>query len=297
MKTTVYNDGNPRRRRRRAKRRYSRRRNEAANPRRRRRPARRHYRRNVAPATNPRRRRRGGYRRNPTNPDLNFSRILYATGGGALSRLAMRKIAGLREMVGGVPKLTGMHYAAALGAVYFGPDVAEILGATPDEARAFADGAAAIGGNMLLDQHLPELSAAHLMPFASPTPTGADVRGLRGAGAGGIGSKTNPMAFDEYKRAAGVGQLPASGVYVRGADGSVWWFPGRTQARAAIAGEARREIPDNARVGDVFRDTDTGERFRLVLDNGQRVLVPAVAAQRVGLGASYSDYYAAAAGR
>jgi hypothetical protein len=299
MRTTVYNDGNPRRRRRRAKRRYSRRRNEAANPRRRRRPARRHYRRNVAPATNPRRRRRG-VRRNPAgNPELNFSRILYATGGGALARLGMRKIAGLREMVGGVPKLTGMHYLTALGAIYFGPDIADILGATPEEARAFADGAAAIGGNMMLDQHLPELSAAHLMPFNSPTPTGADVRGIRGgAGAGGIGSKANPMAFDEYKRAAGMGQLPGGGVYVRGADGSVWWFPGRTQARAAIAGNSgAREIPDDARIGDVFRDTSTGERFRLVMDNGQRVLVPAVAGQRAGLGASYSDYYAAAAGR
>jgi hypothetical protein len=226
--------------------------------------------------------------------------MLYATGGGALARLGMRKIAGLREMVGGVPKLTGMHYLTALGAIYFGPDIADILGATPDEAKAFADGAAAIAGQLMVDQHLPELSSAHLLPFLSPTPTGADVRGIRGgAGANGLGaSRANPMAFDEYRRAAGMGQLPAGGVYVRGADGSVWWFPGRTQARAAISGPAgNREIPDNARVGDVFRDTDTGERFRLVLDRGQRVLVPVAAGQRAGMGATYAEYAAAAAGR
>lgn len=308
MRTTVLNPENPRRRRR-ARRRYVRRPNGAENPRRRRRrrmnaaenPRRRRYRRRYYrnAAENPRRRRRGyiARRRNPENPEINFSRIGYAVAGGVGVRLAMRKVAGKRETEGAERKLSTMHYVAALGTVYFAPDIAEAIGATPEEARAFADGAAAVAGNMMVDQHLRDFSAANLMPFDSPAPTGTDMAGLAGRGgmAGGLGStRANPLPYNQYMRLAGLGQLPPGGVYVRGADGSVWWFPSGARAgmRGAMGAAPRmRELPDNIRVGAMVRDTDSGERFVVGLDRGNKVLIPA-GAVRPGMGAGYGEYLA-----
>jgi hypothetical protein len=307
MKTTVLNPENPRRRRR-VKRRHVRRRNVAAavNPRRRRHYRRRHYR-NAAVALNPRRRRHYGRRRNPVNPELNLSRILYATGGGALTRFGMRKLAGKRVTEGGERKLDTMHYVAALGAIYFGPDIAEAIGGTPEESRAFADGAAAVAGQFLIDQHLRDFSAGNLMPFDSPTPTGTDLAGIaggRGIGAGaGLGTtRSNPMPYNRYMQLAGIGQLPPGGVYVRGQDGSVWWFPGRRAAgaRAAMAGIGAgngngrmRELPDHIPVGAIVRDTDTGERFLVGMDRGSQILVPV----KSGMGATAGEYFGLVAAR
>lgn len=311
MQTTILNPTNPRRRRR-ATKRTVRRRNAEANPRRRRRTARRRYYRNAE--ANPRRRRRGmSRRRNPaSNPEINFGRILYANGGGLLSRFAMRKIAGKRILEEGKYKLDTMHYISALGAIYFGQDIASAIGATPDEARSFSDGAAAVAGQMLIDQHMAAFSAEYLMPFASPTPTGDDMRGIgRGNGAAaiaGIGTRENPMPYDRYMKLAGIGQLPPGGVYVRGADGSVWWFPGsRGRAVAglgcagcslgagAAAPSGMRELPDHIRAGAVVRDTDTGERFVVGTENGKRVLIPAGGA--AGVGADSASYFGLVAAR
>jgi len=302
MRTTVLNPTNPRRKRR-AKKSYRRRRNVEANPRRRRRVYRRSYRRN--PVVNARRR-SYSRRRNPaSNPDLNLSRIAYATGGGVLARFGMRKLGGKRVTEGGERKLDMMHYVAALGSIYFGPDVAEAIGATPDEARAFADGAAAVAGQFIVDQHLRDFSASNLMPFDSPTPTGTDLAGIgRSSGIGGLGaSKSNPLPYKQYMQLAGIGQLPPGGVYVRGADGSVWWFPGRNGARTpALAGGGLgfsgctigagngkvRELPDYIAVGALVRDTETGERFVVAREGNQRVLIPQ---SHGGMGANQGDYF------
>lgn len=280
METTIVN---PRRRLpprdprtgmfRRAARRTSRRRNAAVlneNPRRRRRYAtRRGYRRNEIMNQNPTRRRR--IRRNPDG--FSFGRFLAAGLGGVGTRLVMRKLAGIRAADG---KLTTTHLLAAAGSIYVAPSVAEWLGASVEEQRAAQDGASAIVASLLIDQHADEFAAAHLLPFKSPAPTG-ETTGLIGTA-------------DQY---AELGQAPAGGTYVTGADGSVWWVPaGGVAGLGATDAQPRVEIPETAKVGDIIRQRSTGRRYRVGIDpaDGMLTLYPLREGTSGALGAADEEY-------
>jgi len=223
---------------------------------RRRAASRRGYRRNVPTvAPNPSRRRRS-IRRNPDG--FSFGRFLAAGLGGVATRFVMRKVGGVR---GPDRKLSTGNLIAAAGSIYFAPDVAEWLGASADEQRAAQDGASAIVASMLVDQHADEFSAAHLLPHLSPAPTG-DTTGL-------IGTE---------RQYADLGQAPAGGTYVTGADGSVWFVP----SAAGVAGlgamdqAPRVEIPEGTQPGDIIRQRSTGRRFRVGIDpaDGMLTLYP-----------------------
>jgi|GEM_PF-4562173 len=283
METTIVN---PRRRLpprdprtgmfRRASRRTSRRRNETLaneNPRRiRRRASRRGYRRNeIMPNENPRR--RPVYRRR--NPDgFSFGRFLSAGLGGIGTRLVLRKLGGVRGPDG---RLTTTHLLAAAGSIYIAPSVAEWLGANPDEQRAAQDGASAIVASLLVDQHADEFASAHLLPFKSPAPTG-ETSGLLGT----------------EQQYAELGQAPAGGTYVTGADGSVWWVPAAAgmQGLGALDAAPRVEIPETAKVGDIIRQRSTGRRYRLGIDpaDGMLTLYPIREGTAGALGAAEDEY-------
>jgi len=288
METTIVN---PRRRlpprgaggqfkKRAATKRYRRRSNPAPvdNPRRRRR---RSYRRRnaiaLAPAANPRR-----YRRRRMNPEgISLGRIVAAGLGATGVRLAARKIGGLRAADG---KLTGTHYLTMAAGIYVAPAVAEWLGADGAEQRAAQDGAAGVALSMLVDEHADDFSSKHLFPFRSPNPTGA-TEGILGYP--GL-SADNPLEAGEYERLAGLGALDAAGSYVRAPDGSVWYMPTPMQGVDGMdADETRVEIPADAKVGQIIRDSASGRRFKLGQDrDGSFLLFPLPAGSVSGIGAS-----------
>lgn len=221
---------------------------------------------------NPRRGRRRA-RRNPEG--INLGRIVSSGLGGVGVRLVMRKVGGVRPADN---KLSGTHYLAAAAAIYVAPNVASWLGASAEEQRAAQDGACGVALAMVTDQHADEFSAAHLMPFLSPAPTGETV-GMLGDGiAGGLGATPDrPMTQAAYAGLAQSGQLPARDVYVTAADGSVWRMP----AAAGVSGlmgagmnATTIEIPDSARPGDVIRSRRTGARFRVVEQDGAIAVRP-----------------------
>jgi hypothetical protein len=276
-KRTRRNDANPRRRRRNAI---------AANPRRR--VARRRSRR--MNEGNPRR----YARRTRRNPELDFGRIAASTGGGALLRVLMRKIGGLRNSAG---KLTAMQYLTAAGAIYFMPDLAGLVSSDPTYARSAQDGAAGLAGNMLLDEHFAEFTGKHLLPMRSPfamqqgetvppAAIGAGGAASLPAGASAQTGAEGVGAAADYRQLMGLAQ--AGGQFVTRPDGSVWWYPQPAMAGAGL-GESR-DLPEGARVGDTIVDDQTGERFRYVMRNGVRYLEPIVGgADGVGQ-ASNRDY-------
>jgi hypothetical protein len=230
-----------------------------------------HYRRrarNEIVNTNPRR-----YRRRRHNPDgFSFGRFTAAGLAGVGLRLLMRKIGGIRGSDG---KLTGTHYITAAAAIYVAPAVAEWLGADSNEQRAAQDGASGVAVQYLVDQHADEFTANHLLAFASPAPSGS-TEGLLGMG-GVLGSVDNPLPPAEYERLAGLGQIPAGGAFVKAPDQSVWWMPTPVAGMDGMGAgeEARVEIPENAKPGDIIRDSASGKRFKLGTDrDGSFMLFP-----------------------
>jgi hypothetical protein len=260
MMTTVVN---PRKRRPAARRRTSRRRNDE-NPRRRRRrnddnPRRRprYARRRRNDGDNPRV--RGYYRRRTRrNPEFAFDRFASATGGGALLRLLMKQIGGDRGADG---KLTSMHYLTAAGTIYFAPDLAGIVTGDPRLQASCADGASAVAGQMLIDEHLDDFSGKYLMQFRPAAAPPAGLPPISGMG-----------AREDYK--ALMGALGQAGQFVTQPDGSVVWYPSGMQGDGLGAG-ATMTIPETARIGAVLRDPATGQRFKLRRDaSGEPALYP-----------------------